>query len=207
MVQYFNERVFPVLTPLAIDAGHPFPYISKLSLSLAVELRERRKSGDVDYVARVKVPPSLPRFVPIEAPAGQRWFVLVEDLIAHNLQSLFPGMTIVGSYAFRVTRDADLDLQEDEADDLLRAIESELRKRRFGEPVRLEVRERNAGRPARDAARRPRTDRFRRLRHRRHDGDLSVMDAGRHRRAGACTIRRSRPRFPNGCAVRPISSR
>jgi polyphosphate kinase len=138
MEQYFQERVFPVLTPLAIDAGHPFPYISTLSLSLAVELRERRSSGDVDYVARVKVPPSLPRFVPIDAPAGHRWFVLLEDLIAHNLQSLFPGMTIVGSYAFRVTRDADLDLQEDEADDLLRAIESELRKRRFGEPVRLE---------------------------------------------------------------------
>src|SRR5580658_2273872 len=139
MEQYFHERVFPVLTPLAIDAGHPFPYISTLSLSLAVELRERRKGGDVDYVARVKVPPSLPRFVPLDAPAGQHWFVLLEDLIAHNLQSLFPGMTIVGSYAFRVTRDADLDLQEDEADDLLRAIESELRKRRFGEPVRLEV--------------------------------------------------------------------
>jgi polyphosphate kinase len=138
MERYFQERVFPVLTPLAIDAGHPFPYISTLSLSLAVELRERRSSGDVDYVARVKVPPSLPRFVPIDAPAGHRWFVLLEDLIAHNLQSLFPGMTIVGSYAFRVTRDADLDLQEDEADDLLRAIESELRKRRFGEPVRLE---------------------------------------------------------------------
>jgi polyphosphate kinase len=138
MEQYFNERVFPVLTPLAIDAGHPFPYISTLSLSLAVELRERRSTGDVDYVARVKVPPSLPRFVPIDAPAGQHWFVLLEDLIAHNLQSLFPGMIIVGSYEFRVTRDADLDLQEDEADDLLRAIESELRKRRFGEPVRLE---------------------------------------------------------------------
>jgi len=138
MKQYFHERVFPVLTPLAIDAGHPFPYISTLSLSLAVELREARAGGNVEYVARVKVPPSLPRFVPIDAPAGQRWFVLVEDLIAHNLQSLFPGMTVVGSYAFRVTRDADLDLQEDEADDLLRAIESELRKRRFGEPVRLE---------------------------------------------------------------------
>src|SRR5580658_1828424 len=145
MEQYFHERVFPVLTPLAIDAGHPFPYISTLSLSLAVELRERRKGGDVDYVARVKVPPSLPRFVPLDAPAGQHWFVLLEDLIAHNLQSLFPGMTIVGSYAFRVTRDADLDLQEDEADDLLRAIESELRKRRFGEPVRLEC---ESGMPA-----------------------------------------------------------
>jgi polyphosphate kinase len=138
MKHYFHERVFPVLTPLAIDAGHPFPYISTLSLSLAVELREERAGGNVDYVARVKVPPSLPRFVPVEAPPGQRWFVLLEDLIANNLQALFPGMTIRGSYAFRVTRDADLDLQEDEADDLLRAIESELRKRRFGEPVRLE---------------------------------------------------------------------
>lgn len=138
MKQYFYERVFPVLTPLAIDAGHPFPYISTLSLSLAVELREERPEGYADYVARVKVPPSLPRFVPVEAPAGQRWFVLVEDLIANNLNALFPGMRILGSYAFRVTRDADLDLQEDEADDLLRAIESELRKRRFGEPVRLE---------------------------------------------------------------------
>jgi polyphosphate kinase len=145
MEQYFHERVFPVLTPLAIDAGHPFPYISTLSLSLAVELRERRNGTDVDYVARVKVPPSLPRFVPVDTPPGQRWFVLLEDLIAHNLQSLFPGMTIVGSYAFRVTRDADLDLQEDEADDLLRAIESELRKRRFGEPVRLEC---ESGMPA-----------------------------------------------------------
>jgi polyphosphate kinase len=138
MQHYFHERVFPVLTPLAIDAGHPFPYISTLSLSLAVELREDRPDGHEDYVARVKVPPSLPRFVPVEAPAGQRWFVLLEDLIANNLGALFPGMTIRGSYAFRVTRDADLDLQEDEADDLLRAIESELRKRRFGEPVRLE---------------------------------------------------------------------
>jgi polyphosphate kinase len=138
MKHYFHERVFPVLTPLAIDAGHPFPYISTLSLSLAVELREERSDGNSDYVARVKVPPSLPRFVPVEAPAGQRWFVLLEDLIANNLGALFPGMRILGSYAFRVTRDADLDLQEDEADDLLRAIESELRKRRFGEPVRLE---------------------------------------------------------------------
>jgi len=145
MKQYFQERVFPVLTPLAIDAGHPFPYISTLSLSLAVELRETRNGNAVDYVARVKVPPSLPRFIPVDAPAGQRWFVLLEDLIANNLQSLFPGMTIVGSYAFRVTRDADLDLQEDEADDLLRAIESELRKRRFGEPVRLEC---ESGMPA-----------------------------------------------------------
>ena len=138
MRRTFDERVFPVLTPLAIDAGHPFPYISNLSLSLAVELREETADGPVEYVARVKVPPSFPRFVPVDAPAGQHWFVTLEDLIANNLQALFPGLTIVDAFCFRVTRDADLDLQEDEADDLLRAIESELRRRRFGEPVRLE---------------------------------------------------------------------
>jgi polyphosphate kinase len=140
MHRYFDERVFPVLTPLAIDRGHPFPYISNLSISLAVELEEDSVEGPVPYFARVKVPGSLPRFVPVEsAPSGQRWFVLLEDVISHNLQALFPGLRVTASYAFRVTRDADLDLQEDEADDLLRAIESELRKRRFGEPVRLEV--------------------------------------------------------------------
>lgn len=136
--RYFDERVFPVLTPLAIDAGHPFPYISNLSISLAFELQEHTPDGPLEYVARVKVPPSLPRYVPLDAPAGQRHFVLLEDLIAEHAQALFPGMNIVDAYRFRVTRDADLDLQEDEADDLLQAIESELRKRRFGEPVRLE---------------------------------------------------------------------
>jgi polyphosphate kinase len=140
MRRYFDERVFPVLTPLAIDKGHPFPYISNLSISLAVELEETTAEGAVHYVARVKVPGSLPRFVPVEsAPTGQRWFVMLEEIIAHNLEALFPGLRVLASYLFRVTRDADLDLQEDEADDLLRAIESELRKRRFGEPVRLEV--------------------------------------------------------------------
>ena len=142
MRRYFEERVFPVLTPLAIDKAHPFPYISNLSISLAVELEEIGAAADApaQLFARVKVPGSLPRFVPVEsAPPGQRWFVMLEDIIAHNLEALFPGLRIVASYVFRVTRDADLDLQEDEADDLLRAIESELRKRRFGEPVRLEV--------------------------------------------------------------------
>jgi polyphosphate kinase len=138
--RYFEERVFPVLTPLAIDKGHPFPYISNLSISLAVELEEITPDGPVHYFARVKVPASLPRLVPIDsAPLGQRWFVMLEDIIAHNLEALFPGLRVTASYLFRVTRDADLDLQEDEADDLLRAVESELRKRRFGEPVRLEV--------------------------------------------------------------------
>src|SRR5579883_831580 len=136
----YNERVFPILTPLAIDRGHPFPYISNLSLSLAVELEEESPDGPITHFARVKVPNGIPRFVPIDsAPEGQHWYVYLEDLIAHNLDALFPGMTIRASYLFRVTRDADLILQEDEADDLLRAIESELRKRRFGEPVRLEV--------------------------------------------------------------------
>ncbi|GAC1498043.1 MAG: polyphosphate kinase 1 [Vulcanimicrobiaceae bacterium] len=136
----FDDRVFPVLTPLAVDSGHPFPYISNLSLSLAVELEEVTAEGVKFHFARVKIPQTLPRFIPIEeAPEGSRWYVLLEDLIAHHLDALFPGMEIRDSYGFRVTRDADLDLQEDEADDLLRAIESELQRRRFGEPVRLEI--------------------------------------------------------------------
>jgi polyphosphate kinase len=135
----FDERVFPVLTPLAVDQGHPFPYISNLSLSLGVEMYESTVDGPEMHFARVKLPQSLPRLIAIHAPEGTNHFVLLEDVIAHNLDALFPGMEIRASYRFRVTRDADLDLQEDEADDLLRMIESELRRRRFGEPVRLEV--------------------------------------------------------------------
>ena len=136
----FDDRVFPVLTPLAVDSGHPFPYISNLSLSLAVELEDVTPDGLELHFARVKIPQTLPRFIPVEgAPEGERWFVLLEDLISHHLDALFPGMEVRDSYLFRVTRDADLDLQEDEADDLLQAIESELQKRRFGEPVRLEI--------------------------------------------------------------------
>src|SRR5579872_3999297 len=136
----FDDQVFPVLTPLAVDSGHPFPYISNLSLSLAVELEEVTPDGVELHFARVKIPQTLPRFVAVEpSPEGQRWFVVLEDLIAHHLSALFPGMDVRDSYLFRVTRDADLDLQEDEADDLLRAIESELQRRRFGEPVRLEI--------------------------------------------------------------------
>jgi polyphosphate kinase len=104
-----------------------------------VELDEPGAEASAPVLARVKVPGSLPRFVPLDAPTGQRWYVMIEDLIAHNLEALFPGMRVKASYTFRVTRDADLDLQEDEADDLLQAIESELRRRRFGEPVRLEI--------------------------------------------------------------------
>ncbi len=136
----FDDRVFPVLTPLAVDSGHPFPYISNLSLSLAVELEEVTSEGVQLHFARVKIPPTLPRLVAVEAaPADERWFVPLEEVIARHLDALFPGMAVRESYLFRVTRDADLDLQEDEADDLLRAIESELQRRRFGEPVRLEI--------------------------------------------------------------------
>ncbi len=136
----FDDRVFPVLTPLAVDSGHPFPYISNLSLSLAVELEEVTSEGVRLHFARVKIPPTLPRLVAVEAaPADERWFVPLEEVIARHLDALFPGMAVRESYLFRVTRDADLDLQEDEADDLLRAIESELQRRRFGEPVRLEI--------------------------------------------------------------------
>jgi polyphosphate kinase len=137
--RFFDERVFPVLTPLAVDQGHPFPYISNLSLSLGVELYEHTPDGPLPRFARLKVPSSLPRLIAVDAPEGRNHFVALEDVIAHNLDALFPGMDVRAAYCFRVTRDADLDLQEDEADDLLLAIESELRKRRFGEPVRLEV--------------------------------------------------------------------
>jgi polyphosphate kinase len=135
----FDDNVFPVLTPLAVDSGHPFPYISNLSLSLAVEMEEATKDGVELHFARVKIPQTLSRFVPVDSVGNERRMVLLEDLIAHHLDGLFPGMHIRDAYVFRVTRDADLDLQEDEADDLLQAIESELQRRRFGEPVRLEV--------------------------------------------------------------------
>jgi polyphosphate kinase len=130
----FEKEIFPVLTPLAVDPGHPFPYISNLSLNLAVlvvdpSTREQR-------FARVKVPPLLPRFVPLNS--GSR-FVALEQLIAANLPRLFPHMDIGRHHAFRVTRNADLDLEESEADDLLAAVETELRRRRFGRAVRLEV--------------------------------------------------------------------
>jgi polyphosphate kinase len=136
----FDERVFPVLTPLAVDSGHPFPYISNLSLSLAVELEESTTDDVSLHFARVKIPPTLPRFIAVEpSTPDERRFVMLEDLIARHLGTLFAGMAVRDAYLFRVTRDADLDLQEDEADDLLEAIESELQRRRFGEPVRLEV--------------------------------------------------------------------
>ena len=134
MVDVFAREIFPVLTPLAVDPGHPFPYISNLSLNLVVEVQDPM-TGE-RRIARVKVPPVLPRFVVM--PDGER-FVPLEQVIAAHLDALFPGMTVGHHYAFRVTRNADLALEEDEADDLLEAIEMELRRRRFGRALRLEV--------------------------------------------------------------------
>jgi polyphosphate kinase len=134
LVEEFDTRIFPVLTPLAVDPGHPFPYISSLSLNLAVVLRD--PASDERRFARVKVPSLLPRFVVM--PDGER-FVPLEQVIAAHLDRLFPGMDVTETFAFRVTRNADLTLEEEEADDLLAAVEMELRRRRFGSAVRLEV--------------------------------------------------------------------
>jgi polyphosphate kinase len=134
---FFEGHVFPVLTPLAVDPGHPFPYISNLSLSLAVELRDPER-GDVRF-ARVKVPKSLPRWVPTGRPHS---FVPLEKLIAGRLDALFPGMEVLGSHGFRLTRYSDLEIAHtEEPEDLLATIEEQLFQRRFGEVVRIEVEE------------------------------------------------------------------
>jgi polyphosphate kinase len=156
--QYFEEQIFPVLTPLAVDPSHPFPYISNLSLNLAVVVQDA-ETGE-EHFARVKVPNVLPRFIALpqglqsgETSAGVRgvgeadqisphhvWSgVPLEQVIAHNLESLFPGMNVLAYHPFRITRNADLVVEEDEADDLLLAIEQELRNRRFGSVVRMEI--------------------------------------------------------------------
>ncbi len=133
IARHFREHIFPVLTPLAIGPGRPFPYISNLSLSLIVRLHD--PDADHDAFARVKVPKEvLPRFVEI----SKNTFIPLEDVIARHLDSLFPGMEIISHDLFRVTRDADFEVS-DEADDLLAEVEAELRRRRFGEVVRLEV--------------------------------------------------------------------
>jgi polyphosphate kinase len=131
--QRFLDEIYPVLTPLAVDPGHPFPYISTLSLSIAVGLRDP-ETGETRF-ARVKVPQILPRLMEVEPNR----FVLIDQVIEANLEALFSGMEIVEHHLFRVTRNADLAIEEDEADDLLMALEEELRRRRFGEAVRLEV--------------------------------------------------------------------
>ena len=143
---YFEDYIFPVLTPLAVDPSHPFPYISNLSLNLAVVLKDPQIENEL--FARVKIPKVLPRFVALPEDLRQRhrgkpgvWTgIPIEQIVTHNLEYLFPGMNILESYAFRVTRNADLSVEEDEADDLLLAIEKELQKRRIGgSSVRLEI--------------------------------------------------------------------
>ncbi|MBW4622493.1 MAG: polyphosphate kinase 1 [Cyanosarcina radialis HA8281-LM2] len=143
---YFEEQIFPVLTPLAIDPSHPFPYISNLSLNLAVVVKDA-ETGE-ELFARIKVPKVLPRFVSLPENLRQQhqnrsaiWTgVPIEQAIAHNLDALFPGMNIQEYHTFRITRNADLEVEEDEADDLLQAIEQELRKRRLGgSTVRIEI--------------------------------------------------------------------
>lgn len=134
LVETFESRIFPVLTPLAVDPGHPFPHISNLSLNLAVVLRD--PVSDEARFARVKVPDLLPRFVVM--PDGER-FVPLEQVIAAHLDRLFPGMVVESHDTFRVTRNADLTLEEEEAEDLLAAVDMELRRRQFGRAVRLEL--------------------------------------------------------------------
>jgi polyphosphate kinase len=133
LARYFEENVYPVLTPLAVDPGHPFPMISNLSLNIAVSVRD--EVSGAERSARVKVPSSLPRFLPV----GEGRWCLLEDLIIAHLDQLFAGMTIGRADLFRVTRNADLTLEEDEADDLMVALEVELRRRRFGEALRVEI--------------------------------------------------------------------
>ena len=130
----FESRIFPVLTPLAVDPAHPFPYISNLALSLAIVVRDP-KSGEERF-ARVKLPQTFPRFFQLPNTFN---FVSIEEMVSANLTKLFPGMEIVQCHAFRVTRNADLSVDDEDAEDLLVAIEMELRRRRFGKAVRLEV--------------------------------------------------------------------
>ena len=132
--QQFAQLVFPVVTPLAVDPSHPFPYISNLSLNLAIFVRNPETT--LTRFARVKIPPVLPRFVVL--PDGER-FVPLEEVIAAHLDSLFPGMEVLAHHVFRVTRNADFEVEEDEGGDLLLNIESELTQRRFGRVVRLEI--------------------------------------------------------------------
>jgi len=137
VAKIFRERIFPVLTPLAVDPSHPFPYISGLSLNLAVLVKH--PTTKEEYFARVKVPPILARFFATSS-TGSRRFIPLEDVIAIHLQELFPGMTIQDHYTFRVTRNEDLELEE-ESEDLLTSLEQELSRRRFGPPVRIEIEE------------------------------------------------------------------
>jgi polyphosphate kinase len=135
--EYFRDQIFPVLTPLAVDPAHPFPYISGLSLNLAVSVRD--PDTGISHFARVKVPNNVPRFVPVGPTDQTATFLPLEDLIATHLPQLFPGLEVVSHHLFRVTRNADMEVEEDRDEDLLQALERELSRRRFGPAVRLEV--------------------------------------------------------------------
>jgi polyphosphate kinase len=135
--EYFRSQVFPVLTPLAVDPAHPFPYISGLSLNLAVLVRD--PTTDWEHFARVKVPNNVRRFVPVESGEGTTTYLPLEELIGAHLPQLFPGLEVTGHHAFRVTRNADVEVEEDRDEDLLQALERELARRRFGPVVRVEV--------------------------------------------------------------------
>jgi len=134
---YYSSQIFPVLTPLAVDPAHPFPYISGLSLNIAVMVRH--PDNEDKLFARIKVPPTLPRFVRVPGASSGVKFVTLEEIIGEHLGSLFEGMEVLQHHTFRVTRNEDLDVDEDEAENLLKALEEELKRRRFGPAVRLEV--------------------------------------------------------------------
>ncbi|GAA4486543.1 RNA degradosome polyphosphate kinase [Microbacterium panaciterrae] len=137
LTDYFQSNVFPVLMPLAVDPAHPFPYISGLSLNLAIRIRNAR-TGRQEF-ARLKVPPMLPRFVEVPGTAGAQQFIRLEELIANHLDDLFPGMEVLDHHAFRLTRNEDVEIEEDESENLIQALEAELLRRRFGPPIRLEI--------------------------------------------------------------------
>jgi polyphosphate kinase len=137
--RYFSDQVFPVLMPLAVDPAHPFPYISGLSLNLAVRVRSA-KTGTEEF-ARLKIPQMLPRFVRVDegTDISSVRFITLEDLIAHRLEEVFPGMQVVEHHAFRVTRNEDVEIDEDETENLIQVLEKGLLRRRFGPPIRLEI--------------------------------------------------------------------
>lgn len=134
----FQEKIFPVLMPLAVDPAHPFPYISGLSLNLSVRI-QNPKTKRVEF-ARLKVPPILPRFLPLpDDLSGRTRFIAIEDLISQHIDELFPGMEVLEHHEFRVTRNEDVEIDEDESENLIQALERELLRRRFGPPIRLEI--------------------------------------------------------------------
>jgi polyphosphate kinase len=136
MRAYYEREVFPILTPLAIDPGHPFPHISNLSMNLAIVVSDPVQGR---RFSRMKIPASLPRLAPCGGSGSQSDFVWIEQILAANLDTLFPGLEVIESHPFRVTRNADIEIQEDEASDLLRTIEEGLRQRQFGAVARLEI--------------------------------------------------------------------